>query len=91
MFNTVQNSLSCNDRLCILGCCSARVWVLDESKCLQCSAEVPNQSVSSVLFGHTARVWDCCIFDHVRSGNTLCITPEYKSFELFTPLGIFRV
>ncbi|XP_031112942.1 uncharacterized protein LOC116016710 isoform X1 [Ipomoea triloba] len=44
---------------------SARVWILDESKCLQFSVEGPNQSVSSVLFGHTARVWDCCIFDHL--------------------------
>ncbi|CAH9082556.1 unnamed protein product [Cuscuta epithymum] len=42
---------------------SARVWALGECKCLHDLAEGSIQCVSSILFGHTARVWDCCIFD----------------------------
>lgn len=47
--------------------CSARIWTIQAEK------EGINvcHAVGPVLFGHTARVWDCCVADSVSSAMTL--------------------
>jgi len=43
---------------------SARIWAIHERKEFDDSLEIAgSHSVGPVLFGHMARVWDCCIFD----------------------------
>lgn len=43
---------------------SARIWdVHTARKGLDVAAEVVSHSIGPVLFGHSARVWDCCICD----------------------------
>ncbi|KAI8522511.1 hypothetical protein RHMOL_Rhmol13G0002700 [Rhododendron molle] len=45
-------------------CCSARIWAIHERKEFEGSLEIAgSHAVGPVLFGHNARVWDCCIFD----------------------------
>lgn len=57
---------------------SARVWLVNDKGDGFCGAqEVPDDFVGLVLFGHSARVWDCCIFDNliVTAGEdcTCCV------------------
>ncbi|KAK3194383.1 hypothetical protein Dsin_025693 [Dipteronia sinensis] len=40
---------------------SARIWAVDTEQRVSDSIEV----VSSVLYGHNARVWDCCLTDSI--------------------------
>ncbi|XP_059625527.1 uncharacterized protein LOC132268736 isoform X2 [Cornus florida] len=42
---------------------SARIWSVHEEKKDNPSEAVDSHSVGPVLFGHSARVWDCSIFD----------------------------
>ncbi|KAG6412590.1 hypothetical protein SASPL_125273 [Salvia splendens] len=46
---------------------SARIWKVQAEKGISCSAaqEQVNQIEGPVLFGHNARIWDCCIFESV--------------------------
>ncbi|KAK2649780.1 hypothetical protein Ddye_017269 [Dipteronia dyeriana] len=46
---------------------SARTWAVDAEKRASDSIEV----VSSVLYGHNARVWDCCLTDSVNAFNLI--------------------
>ncbi|KAL3531563.1 hypothetical protein ACH5RR_010885 [Cinchona calisaya] len=43
---------------------SARIWVVNNrGDGFSCTQDVVHDFVGPVLFGHSARVWDCCIFD----------------------------
>ncbi|XP_042002796.1 uncharacterized protein LOC121752004 isoform X1 [Salvia splendens] len=44
---------------------SARIWEVQAEKGISCNAtqEQVNQIEGPVLFGHNARIWDCCIFE----------------------------
>lgn len=48
--------------------CSARIWEIQTEKGHRGFSSMQNgvnQSRGLVLFGHNARIWDCCIFDSV--------------------------
>ncbi|KAL7112409.1 hypothetical protein ACP275_04G002200 [Erythranthe tilingii] len=44
---------------------SARIWEVQAEKGVSCNdvQDRDNHFAGSVLFGHSARIWDCCIFD----------------------------
>ncbi|KAL1553047.1 hypothetical protein AAHA92_13772 [Salvia divinorum] len=44
---------------------SARIWEVQAEKEISCNGvqEQVNHSEGPVLFGHNARIWDCCIFE----------------------------
>ncbi|XP_057790304.1 uncharacterized protein LOC131007161 isoform X2 [Salvia miltiorrhiza] len=44
---------------------SARIWEVQAEKGISCNTALEwlNQSEGPVLFGHNARIWDCCIFE----------------------------
>ncbi|KAL9253920.1 tRNA (34-2'-O)-methyltransferase regulator WDR6-like protein [Drosera capensis] len=44
---------------------SARVWIDSSHNGSDNFGLMENYSVGPVLFGHSARIWDCCIFDFV--------------------------
>ncbi|KAK6118147.1 hypothetical protein DH2020_048131 [Rehmannia glutinosa] len=46
---------------------SARIWEVEAEKGVSCKdvQDRVNHSAGPVLFGHNARIWDCCIFDSV--------------------------
>ncbi|GAB2262785.1 hypothetical protein Droror1_Dr00003782 [Drosera rotundifolia] len=44
---------------------SARVWIDSSNNGSDNVGMMENYSVGPVLFGHSARIWDCCIFDFV--------------------------
>lgn len=57
----------------LLDLCSARVWTIHGARN---GYDKPGVSIGPdldgfVLFGHNARVWDCCISDFVRFTNSL--------------------
>ncbi|KAK4418002.1 WD repeat-containing protein 6 [Sesamum alatum] len=41
---------------------SARIWEVQADKGVSCKDRV-NHLAGPVLFGHSARIWDCCIYD----------------------------
>ncbi|KAL0436033.1 UNVERIFIED_CONTAM: WD repeat-containing protein 6 [Sesamum radiatum] len=41
---------------------SARIWEVQAEKGVSCKDRV-NHLAGPVLFGHSARIWDCCIYD----------------------------
>lgn len=49
----------CNGLIRFLYPCSARIWTIHDH-------DDRKEVVGPVLFGHSARIWDCCISDHVR-------------------------
>ncbi|GAB2282116.1 hypothetical protein Dimus_016674 [Dionaea muscipula] len=42
---------------------SARIWIVSSQNGSDNFGVVENISIGPVLFGHSARIWDCCIFD----------------------------
>nr|XP_027099999.1 uncharacterized protein LOC113719126 isoform X1 [Coffea arabica]XP_027100006.1 uncharacterized protein LOC113719126 isoform X1 [Coffea arabica] len=63
---------------------SARVWLVNDRGDGFCGAqEVADDFVGLVLFGHSARVWDCCIFD-----NLIVTAGEDCTCRVWGPDGI---
>ncbi|KAL0389769.1 UNVERIFIED_CONTAM: hypothetical protein Scaly_0334000 [Sesamum calycinum] len=49
---------------------SARIWEVQAEKG-ECKDRV-NHLAGPVLFGHTARIWDCCIYDSTGADGCIC-------------------
>lgn len=69
--------------------CSARVWTVHAESS---GSDEPRDSVDPdlvglVLFGHNARVWDCCISDLVSFTRSLC----NDCFLFFNNLGVKNI
>ncbi|KAL8544780.1 hypothetical protein ACS0TY_005123 [Phlomoides rotata] len=67
---------------------SARIWEIQAEKRIACNAvqDGVNHLAGPVLFGHNARIWDCCIFDSliITAGeDCTCRVWDHDGRELY--------